>query len=193
MANATLPGFTPLSSGAGEVCRRRVIAVSAGTKIRKNDALIWGGAAMAIATNTSTTIGGVCMGASYINADGARVEKPNLPSTTYSGSTFNNPLANYVYIPDDPSQYTFLASSVSTALGLTDIDLNLIMVLGTTATIYSDHTVTSASKAVTATLPWRFIGTYDSTQADQDTTPQNVLLKQNLDMMTPALSAGLGT
>jgi hypothetical protein len=191
MANATLPGFQVVSSIA-PVVRRKHIAVSAGTKIRKNDAVIWGGASIAIATSTNSAIAGASMGASYINSAGARVESPNLPSTTYSGSTIHNPSANFIYLAEDGLNHTYLASSVSTALALTDIDLNLIMVLGTTTTKYSDHTATSASKNTTATFPWRLIGILDSTQADADTTPQNVLLKINAGMLEPALTAGTG-
>jgi hypothetical protein len=192
MANAALPGFQPIQTMA-PLQRRRLIVASAGTKIRGNDALIWGGASLVVATNTSAFVAGSCMGGSYINASGARVEMPNLPSTTYSGSTFFNPNANYAFIAEDGVNTTYLASAASTVMALTDLDLNLIMVLGTTTTMYSDHTLTSASKNTTATFPWRLQGILDSTQADPDTAPQHCLVKLNQGYFEPALTAGLGT
>lgn len=191
MANAALPGFQVIQSAA-PLQRKRHIAVSAGTKIRKNDAVIWGGASIAIATSTNSAIAGCSMGASYVNASGARVESPNLPSTTYTGSTVFNPNANYVYLAKDGLQHTYIASAAGTVMTLTDIDLNLIMVLGTTTTRYSDHTLTSSSKATTNTLPWRLMGILDSTQCDADTAPQHCLVMINAGMLEPALTASTG-
>lgn len=191
MANAALPGFQVIQSKA-PLQRKRCIAVSAGTKIRKNDAVIWNGAAIAIATSTNSAIAGASMGASYVNGSGARVESPNLPSTTYSGSTIHNPAANYIYLAKDGLDHTYIASAAGTVMTLTDIDLNLIMVLGTTTTRYSDHTLTSASKNTTATFPWRLQGILDSTQADADSAPQHCLVTINAGMLEPALTAGTG-
>ncbi len=191
MANAALPGFQPIQTSA-PLQRRRVIVVSAGTKIRGNDAMIWGGASLAIATNTSAFVAGTCMGGSYVNADGARVEAPSVPSTTYSGSGIWNPAANYAYIAEDQVNTVFLASAAGTVLALTDIDLNLIMVLGTTTSRYSDHTLTSASKNTTATFPWRLQGFLNSIP-DPDSAPQHCLVKLNQGYFEPALTASLGT
>jgi NAD(P)-dependent dehydrogenase (short-subunit alcohol dehydrogenase family) len=47
MANPALSGFQIAMSKVG-IVRRRLPAVSAGTKIRRNDAVIWGGASVAV-------------------------------------------------------------------------------------------------------------------------------------------------
>ena len=192
MANSALPGFQVVQTNTQAVQRRRVTVVSAGTKLRRGDAVIWGGASIAVATTTNVAVAGALMGGSYVNADSRRVEAPNIPATTYTGTTIFNPNANYGYIPEDGVVVTYLASAAGSALALTDIDLNLIMVLGTTTTKYSDHTLTATSKAVTATLPWRLIGFLDSPQSDPDAATAHCLVKVNAGYFEPALSASLG-
>lgn len=187
MANSALPGFLPVKTTGGGFARRRHIVASSATTIRKGDAVIWSGSALAIATVTTTAVAGGALGASYKNADGERIESVYLPSDTYSGTTVFPEDANYVYLPDDNINTEYKASVVG-AIAWTDINLNYPMVLGTTTTKYSDHTLTATSRNTTATLPWRVTGFVDGPESDPDITNAHVYCKVNAGFMEPGLT-----
>lgn len=199
MANSALPGFRPVYvKGGGTVTYRRGrVLTNNTTAIFQYDAVVraaTGDYTVTASTNSATE--GSSGGCVYTDAQGIRRENKYLPAATLYTSTGVAPdNASYVYLVDNLVNTVFTASIASTATALTDLNLNLIMVLGagSTTTGLSAHTLTSASKNTTATFPWRFenflIG---SPLSDVDTTNAAALVTANCTFDEPALSASLG-
>lgn len=189
MANVQVPGFIPLrQKGRQGIERRRLPIASNAGRIRKGDALKFATASVALATATNTGVAGASMGVSYVNADGARVEMPVFPaSTTYSGTTVFPHDGAFCYVPEDGADTIYMASC-DEALTNADIDLNLIMVLNSTTTTYSDHELDATSKNTTNTFPWRLRGFVDDAQNDPDAADARLEVSVNTGMLNPALN-----
>ncbi len=199
MANSALPGFRPVSvKGGGTVTYRRGrVLTNNTTAIFLYDAVVRAaGGDYTVTASTNSATEGSSGGAVYTDAAGTRREAKYLPATTlYTSSGVAPDNASYIYLVDNLVNTVFTASIAVGAVALTDLNLNLIMVLGagSTTTGLSAHTLTSASKNTTATFPWRFENfVIGSPINDPDLVNTAALVTANCTFDEPALSASTG-
>lgn len=159
MANVKHPGFAPIKRhGATVSLVRKLVLTNNTDRIAKGDALEATSAGDVIAhTTESGAVYSVQWGGASFVTNNERVERLALPaSTTYTGTTLNNPLASYVYAVDDTVTTRFRAS-INAAEVTTILHNNFIMVLTVATGDYSKHELDDASKGTTATNGWRVL------------------------------------
>lgn len=190
MANPQHPGFLPAQM-TSTLLRRYPVASSA-SRIRKGDAVKYTGAAVALATATNTAVAGAGVAFTYTDSDGNRKDNHFLPASDTVSDTGNFPSdGNWCFVPD--SLNTVYIASCDEALTTADLDLNFVMVLGSTAAEYSDHELDATGKAGTSTFPWRLDGFVERPGIDPDAADAWVYTRVNRDLLVPALSDGSGT
>ncbi len=199
MANTALAGFRPVyvKGGGSVTLRRGRVLTNNTTAIFLYDAVVrtTGGDYVVASTGTTATEGSA-NGCVYTDAAGTRREAKYLPAATlYTSSGVAPDNASYIYLVDNLVNTLFTASC-STALTLTDINLNFAMTLsaGSTTTGLSGHFITATGKNTTAALPWRFEN-FEIGSATNDVDAANVamLVSANCTFDEPALSASAGT
>ncbi len=160
MANTQVAGFQPYSKGnqTVELVRKRVLTNNT-DRICKFDAIdnaAGTGDVYAHTTEAGEVYSVMGGGASYVDTTG-RVERLALPAATlYTSSGVDPENASYIYCVDDMVNTKFKAS-IDEAVALTDLGINFQMVLTVGTGSYSKHELDATSKAVTATIPWRFL------------------------------------
>ena len=189
MANVQIPGLIPVHQlHGGTIIRARKPIASAASRIRTGDALKFGTASVALATSANSAIAGASMGVSYVDSNGARQESEVFPSgTTYSGTTVFPYDGAWCYMADDGINTVYMASC-DEAQTNGDIDLNFVLVLGSTATRYSDHEVDATGKDTTSTFPLRFKGFVNGPGSDPDAADAAGYYQINAAFLEPALT-----
>lgn len=199
MPNTQVTGFMPAkttSSTGTIVYQRRMVGTNNGTAIFKFDAVVPASTGLwVVASSVNTAVGGVAVGASYVDSNGVRVGKDYLPAaTTYSGTAVDNPNASYIFVAK--GEDAVFRASVDEAIVSTGLGVNYVMVLGagSTTTGRSGHELDATGATTTATFPWRVeefvLGDplVDPTAADA-----HVFCRINRGLADPSLSDGTGT
>lgn len=163
--NVQLPGFYPSESniGGGSIQYVRRRALTNGTNpIACQDAVKADGSAdllgLGVSSTFATAVDGVAMGCSYIDANGARVSRPNLPGSTAYTSTGVDPVnATYVFVVEGNDNVKYLCS-IDTAMALTNLRNNFDINLAAGVNGYSQQELRAASASgSTATTPFRLV------------------------------------
>lgn len=162
--NVQLPGFYPSESnlGGGSVQYVRRRALTNGTQpIACQDAVKADSSADLLGLGTTSTfataVDGVSMGASYIDAGGARISRPNLPGSTAYTSTGVDPVnATYLFVTEGNDNIKYICS-IDTAMALTNLRNNFDINLAPGVNGYSQQELRAASAATTSTLPFRLV------------------------------------
>ena len=198
MANTAINGFQPYAvKGGGSITLRRGrVLTNNTTAIFLYDAVVRAaGGDYVVASTGTTATEGSSQGCVYTDAAGTRREAKYLPAATlYTSSGVAPDNASYIYLVDNLVNTAFTAS-VSTAIALTDLNMNFAMTLsaGSTTTGLSGHFLTATGKAVTATLPWRLENfVIGSPISDPDAANAAVIVYANTTFDEPALTASLG-
>lgn len=194
MANVAVAGFIPVSRGGltTPLVRKRVLTNNT-TAIFKGDAVdAQTGGDIIVTAATNALFYSVAQAASYIGADGFRLERTYLPAATlYTSTTIDPTNASYVHVVEDMVNTTFKASVATGAIALTDLQLNYLMVLGAGSTTsgLSAHTLDSTSRNTTSTFPWRVqdFAPLGSGNNDLSLVNVHVLCQQNAGRRAAAL------
>lgn len=202
MANIANRGFHPVMKGnqTAECVRKRVLTNNT-TAIFKGDAVInvTTGDVIVSAATTTSAYSVQWGGASYLNANGDRIERRYLPAATLYTSTAVDPYnASYIYIVDDMVSTKFRASiPTTTVLDRAGENYKQVLGAGSTVSGWSGHTLDAATPATTATFPWRMLEhVIGDPKADPESaTHVHVICMLNAGSREPALEIGgsLGT
>lgn len=194
MANVAMAGFHPESRGGltPEMVRKRVLTNNT-TGIFKGDCVdqATGGDIIAAASTSAAIYSVQWGGASYIGANGDRLDRVHLPAATLYTSTGVDPgNASYVFCVANTQEQVFNAT-VNAAIALTDLNLNYLIVLGAGSTTsgFSGHKLDATSRAVTAnTGPFRVTDfVLGDAKSDPDAADAKVRCMINMGRREPAL------
>jgi hypothetical protein len=150
--------------------------------------------ACAAGTDESILLSSVAQGVVYTQSNGTRIEAKGLPAASLYTSTAVWPdNGSYVYVVDSAINCEFEANVTTAAIALTDLNLNYAMILTASTTLFSKHELTTAARAVTATIPWRVREFVQRADNDLSLVDVKVLAMINAGQTEPAVSASLGT
>jgi len=194
MANVQHPGFLPCAYGTGgtvSYVRRRVLSNNT-NPIGLQDAVKGdaNGNVLGLGTSStqSTAIDTVAMGVSYVNSSSERIGAKNLPaSTTYTGSTVDPVNATYAFVVENAPLAKFRASADG-AIAITDLRLNMEIILGTPVNGLSVQELDASTAATTATLPVRVLEFIFAADNDVDSADAHVYCTVNAGQTEPALT-----
>jgi hypothetical protein len=200
MANARKLGFTPTRvSGGGTVTFRKArvltnntLAINFGDAVKS--AATGDIVACASGTDEQLLLASVAQGATYVRADGARIEAKGLPAATLYTSTGAWPdNASYVYVVDNATMVEFEANVANSAIALTDLNLNYPIVLTASTTLFSKHELNATGRAVTSTFPFRVREFVQRPDNDISLVDCKVLCMINAGQTEPVTSIYTGT
>jgi len=198
MANLALPGFQPArrSGGSRITYLRKRVTTNNTLAINLNDAVVTDTNGNWLQASTTTTaVASVSSGASYVDANGVRVNAKGLPAATLYTSTGIQPEnASYIFVVDSVLEIDLIAS-ITTALTRADLNGATSFVAGTGTNGISAQTLDSSGVNTTATLPFRLIDFVEAPDNDPDAATAHMYCRINASMYEPALetsgSAGL--
>lgn len=199
MANTAVAGFQPynVKNGGSVTFKRGRVLTNNTTAIFMHDAVVRAATGdYVVASATNTAVESSAQGCEYTDAAGTRRMGKYLPAATlYTSSGVDPSNGSYISMVDNVVNTGFRASVANSAIALTDLNLNYVMVLGagSTTTGLSGHTLNATGRAVTATFPWRverFI--VGDPLNDVDAINVSVICYVNAAFDEPALSASTG-
>ena len=202
MANVRRLGIIPTRvSGGGTLTYRKGRVLSNQTLgIFLNDAVKMTAAgdwvACASGTDEQLLLASVSGGCTYTDSFNRQIEAKFLPAATvYTGTSFEPPLASYIYVIDNATMVEFEANVANSAIALTDLNINypLVLTAGSTTTGLSNHELNATGRATTSTFPFRVREPVRRADNDLSLVDCKVICMINAGQAEPVTSIYTGT